>query len=667
MIISKILKSKGQILIETIIGVGVVAILLSAIIPLFIVGAKSGSQVGHAEVGRLLAQEEMEAAKALKEDNWNYLYHPLGTENIGAGNPYHLENTTGIWVLAAGAEEISLNEQTFTRSLIIDNVSRTNVNGAGEIEIIYHPEKKDPSTLKLQVTVSWPGSQGITLAEYFTRYQNSLWEQTDWQAGPGVENWQNPPGNNYFSDNQIDESLAGSIKLAKTPGSGEANFGNQFIANGFGNIYRLNNPNYRISLRFTANHSGNVNQLRVFLSQARNGQQIFFRYGLQSDVNGFPSGNFISSAIANFSTTGWQTINLPSPAQVTAGTIYHLVVIYDSGLLPSNQRYLDLRASTPLNYLIPQNMTTDNFLNTLRFDGSAWELRNQQPVYVLGFDNGQYEGNPYDSQAYRNIFSNRVEGEKFSLSSERSIVGVGLYLAKNNQQLPDDSLYVNLQDLTSGQTLVNEAFVLPEEVETSFAWINHHFASSITLLAGHQFSLVFSSPSSNNSSYFRILNLANPDILEFNSLNWDGIEAFATRSANGGSSFTDYNFIDLAYYLIVSQSEVYAPWGELISSSLDTGNVLGGGFNRLSFSSLGALEPETKIKIQLAANNNNSTWNFLGPNGTGAADDWYILASGELIWQGLHSNRYLRYKIRLETADNTITPILNNIKINWAK
>lgn len=662
---------KGQLLLETIIGVGVVGILLSAIIPLFLVGIKGGSEAWKSDIGRMLAQEELEAAKALKEENWNNIYRPLAGNNKGAANPYHVVSSGNVWTLVAGAESVSFNNVAFERKIVIDNVSRTGINGAGEIEALYTPTRDDPSTQKLTVTISWPGSPGIEKIDYFSRWQNSLWQQTDWSAGQGQANWQDPPGNRYFSGTQIDATtVAGTLRLAKIPGGGTSNYGNQFIMNSLTTIYRLNNPNYRLSMRFTAQKSGNVGQLRIYLAAFKNSGGINYRYGIQADKGGFPSGTFLSSATANFNSTGWQIVNLPSPAVLTAGNVYHLVVQYDSGNIPNTNRYIDIRSTNPLNGLIPQTMLADTSANTLRFNGTAWALLDQQPLYVLGFDDGTFEGNPFDNRGNRSIYGKYVEGEKFTLTQVKDITGVGLYLAKNSLDLPADNLYVTVKDLTTNTTLVNETFITPDAVETVFAWKAHSFASTINLPAGHQFSLTFSSPGSNSARCYLISNLSNPDTPEFNGLNWDGINSLVTRSTNSGTTFTDYAFIDLSYYLIVSASEVYAPWGELISSTLDTGNPQGGGFNRISWATVGGLPSHTTIKMQLAANNDNSTWQWTGPGGLGT---WYTLSTGENIWTGLYSAtasqpaRYLRYKIRLDTTDPTATPVVDWTRVNWSK
>ena len=673
---------KGQILVETIIGIGVIAFVLAAIVPLFVVGLKGGTESWRLDSARLLAQESMTAAKALKEENWNNLYRPLGTSNKGPSNPYHVITSNGSWILGAGSQEISLNNLIFSREIIIENVSRTQVNGAGDLEAEYHSERDDPSTLKVTSKVTWPGSQGVELIDYFSRHQNFLWPQTDWSGGSGQANWQDPPGNTYFSHSlnfsptgDVDAtSTPGALKLAQIATSGSTPYGNEFIIDSLATIYRLNNPNYKLSMRFTAQKSGSVNQLRVYLDSVRRGNRVYYRYGLQEDSAfnpGYPSGTFLASGTANFNSTGWQQVNLSSPANLTAGSVYHLVVEYASGQAPANSRYIDIRSSAPTNGLLPLEMSSDLSANCLRYDGASWALLDQQPIYVLGFSDNTHEGNPYDNFADWNIYGNNFAGEIFTVNEDMEAVGAGLYLASSRSNLPADNLYVSLINVTDDEILVDsQTFIEPINLTTTFEWKRYNFSATQTLEEGKTYRLVFSSPGSNQTRNYLVKNLSNPDEAIYNSLNWQDTDAVLARSANGGASYSNYTFIDLSYYLLISGGLSYADDGELISATFDTANPGGGGFNRLSWSLVGALPANTTVSLQLAANDDNATWNWSGPNGPGT---WYTLSTGEGVWAGLYGesapqpSRFLRYKIRLATADNSITPIVDWVRINWSQ
>jgi len=70
----------------------------------------------------------------------------------------------------------------------------------------------------------------------------------------------------------------------------------------------------------------------------------------------------------------------------------------------------------------------------------------------------------------------------------------------------------------------------------------------------------------------------------------------------------------------------------------------------------------TELKFQIATNNNNSTWNFVGPDGNSAT---YYETSGANIWSGHDGKRYIRYKAYLITTNATQTPELKEVRITY--
>jgi len=106
----------------------------------------------------------------------------------------------------------------------------------------------------------------------------------------------------------------------------------------------------------------------------------------------------------------------------------------------------------------------------------------------------------------------------------------------------------------------------------------------------------------------------------------------------------------------------YVSSGLLISSTFDT-------VSATNFSTI-AWQPGDQpggvgadpVKFQIATNNDNVTWNFIGPDGTG---NTYYTTPGETI-NNLHNNqRYLRYKIMLATADTSKTPNVADIAVTY--
>ncbi len=108
----------------------------------------------------------------------------------------------------------------------------------------------------------------------------------------------------------------------------------------------------------------------------------------------------------------------------------------------------------------------------------------------------------------------------------------------------------------------------------------------------------------------------------------------------------------------ISGHYVASGWAE--SSTFDTGT------NATTYSILN-WEPasqslNTELKFQVAANNDNATWNYVGPDGTAAT---YFTTPGTDIGPSLDNKRYVRYKAYLATTQNNKTPVLTSLKLNF--
>ncbi|HUO50335.1 MAG TPA: carboxypeptidase regulatory-like domain-containing protein [Candidatus Paceibacterota bacterium] len=109
-----------------------------------------------------------------------------------------------------------------------------------------------------------------------------------------------------------------------------------------------------------------------------------------------------------------------------------------------------------------------------------------------------------------------------------------------------------------------------------------------------------------------------------------------------------------------SSSGVFAPSGVLESSSFDTGTA------STTYTTLFWNPPSqsasTSVALQIATNNDNATWNYVGPDGTSAT---YFTTPGTTINAAQNNNRYLRYKMYLATATSSLTPVLSNVTVNY--
>ncbi len=99
----------------------------------------------------------------------------------------------------------------------------------------------------------------------------------------------------------------------------------------------------------------------------------------------------------------------------------------------------------------------------------------------------------------------------------------------------------------------------------------------------------------------------------------------------------------------------------LVSNTIDVGS------SNSTYFSLGwnplSQPPQTgagSLKFQIAANNDNTTWNFVGPDGTSGT---YYTSSSTL--SGFNNNRYVRYKIFMSTQSSLATPRLDDVTLEF--
>lgn len=108
----------------------------------------------------------------------------------------------------------------------------------------------------------------------------------------------------------------------------------------------------------------------------------------------------------------------------------------------------------------------------------------------------------------------------------------------------------------------------------------------------------------------------------------------------------------------ISASYVSSGWLE--SSTFDTGT------SSTTYTTLTwappSQDPATSLKFQVATNNDNLTWNYVGPDGTAAT---FFTAPGSSINTGNNNKRYVRYKAFLGTTDPTKTPVLTSLNVNY--
>jgi prepilin-type N-terminal cleavage/methylation domain-containing protein len=131
----------------------------------------------------------------------------------------------------------------------------------------------------------------------------------------------------------------------------------------------------------------------------------------------------------------------------------------------------------------------------------------------------------------------------------------------------------------------------------------------------------------------------------------------AELSTNNSSITPSIQDITISY-----TTDAFQPSGSLTSSSFDTGNI--STFGTLTWNPF-VQQPETgseSVKVQIASNTDNSTWNYIGPDGTNGS---YYTTSGTQVHESHNDDHYVKYRILLSTDDVAYSPIVSSIQIGY--
>ena len=187
----KIQNMRGQLLVEAVLAIALLGILAGIIGMAVNVSTQSNKASGKKTVAVALAQEAIEAVRAIRDNNkttgrgWNRIYLPpdgSGDKDAskGDGNLYYIGQSANEWILSTDTanRDIVKDGVTYDRSVVINNVCRDARNGGGDIVAVGACNQTtnwdDYSTQYIKVIVQASGISDIIVEEYLTRAKNEV-------------------------------------------------------------------------------------------------------------------------------------------------------------------------------------------------------------------------------------------------------------------------------------------------------------------------------------------------------------------------------------------------------------------------------------------------------------------------------------------------------------
>ncbi|MFH1220024.1 MAG: hypothetical protein V1694_06180 [Candidatus Eisenbacteria bacterium] len=308
-------------------------------------------------------------------------------------------------------------------------------------------------------------------------------------------------------------------------------YGNRFEVSANMPMGVLDTASKKSSLRFTAQASKTVTSFRVYIHANTSGSKTY-RFGIQENSGGTPSGTWLSYTDLNTNTTGWVTVNLATGIALVAGRVYHIVV--EPVGVPT--RTITLRASSPLNRMIIYDQTRDPSSNTLFYDGAAWTVQDYQPIYFLRYSDSTYEGNPCSTPGSASIYGNYAQAERFTVTGPgRTIIQVGVYLSRNGS--PPGNCDFVFYNVTDGAAVASGTIATPSNITPSYAWYTCDLPAPTTLVSGKQYRFYLKTTGGSASNCYVWCMSYNASAADYNSRNYDGQNSISERSSNGGATW----------------------------------------------------------------------------------------------------------------------------------
>jgi hypothetical protein len=243
-------------------------------------------------------------------------------------------------------------------------------------------------------------------------------------------------------------------------------------------------------------------------------------------------------------------------------------------------------------------------------------------------------------------------GQTFTAAKTGNLTKISVGLGLNSGSTGTVTVEIhNASSNTPGSTVLSSAATLGPVTNASgtVATYTTTFSSPAAVVSGTQYSIVIKG---GTGSVYVVTGSSNP---------YAGGRYLSTTTSGG--SWTAQTTADMTFTTYVTTPTVYQTSGNFISSTKDSGALVGTTptWSTLSWTNA-ALPSGTTIQFQAAASNSSTgPFNFVGPDGTAST----FFSNGGSLSQ-FNGNRYLKYKALLSTSNTANTPTLNDATVCFA-
>jgi hypothetical protein len=594
---------------------GLMTILLPALLTGFVASREGKPQRENRLYATALIKEAEEALRVTRNTNWSA---------ISGGGVYHPVDSGTNWSIVPGTETVATY---YTRQILIEDIQRDS-NG----NIVTSGGTADPSTKKATITVSWtqPKNDYLQSVVYLTRFVNNTTvthtTQSDFLAGTtnnvdvvstgdGAVRLVTPTqalsstddyttASNYSYDSAKIEFVGGYAQLKSTVGvSGSTT-----------------NPDFTTALTPWTLSSYNDSPAPTFARVATGGNpgaygRITFTTTRNKTISGYMLQSF---TVANAGSTGLFSFD----KRVTS---------YSATPLDFRIRvYVDQTNGTPTNLVWDSGniVATSAWSSTLNLDVSPFI--SAPSTYYLKV--GGYVTYPVSTN--RGPYAIAFDNVKLSWTAPSNNYPTDSPPVTWNSSLAPSNL-IAWTGFSAVEVLNGGSIKYQLSNDDGSSWL-YHDGSAWTTASG-----TLGTSASNINSNIATFPLGN-----------NSIRVRALLVSNG-TQLVKLDSVTLNYSSGSGSSS-----GTFTSSTIDAGSPAS--FNRITWDDVNT--GNTTTQFQIATNNDNSTWSFVGPDGT--ASTYFTSNEGKINLLNI-AGRYCRYKVYFTTT-NTDLPYVSKVVVNYS-
>ena len=423
--------------------------------------------------------------------------------------------------LTADASILQIVSETYTANANLINTETRQFTGDANLNILGTTQFSGNASIKINLPQSFTGNSNLKLKITDT-FSGSIFSQ---ELTTKAFNWGIPGGGVY--------------------------------------VYHVNNPANKQAICFTPSITLPVSRIHLRLLQIQDSP--VYRFGIQADSSGNPSGTYLSSATETPITEGVHTITIPT-ITLTKGTKYWIVIQWESGTCDSTHT-MGISAWAFKESKYSYGNYPEGTIGIKQYITDQWydEETVSTPGFIVDDNNYYYEGIPYMNWGAGRIYGTRYRGETFRLNRSINIDKISAYILKEGSP-PSDCFYKIIRK-SNNEVLTSGILATAAGVLTTPTKVTATLGSTLTLNKDVSYRFIIYTNNGDTSNYYDIIGWTIPDTTT-SHLTYNGVLNHFTLSNDSGASWNDtYTDWDMWFDLTTIQNESFNGNSSLQSSA----------------------------------------------------------------------------------------------------